>query len=66
MEYSKDIVLDFDYKNTSEEKKIKKQSKLLKLLKKHKFVATISALCGILMILDYVFVCNFITLLQKI
>ena len=67
MEYSKDIILDII---GAESKKVgqasKKNKKVLKLLKNHKGIATISIICGILIILDYILVHNFIMLLQTL
>ena len=37
-----------------------------KIIKKHKMIATISIFCGILIVLDYMLVYKFITLLQTL
>jgi len=39
---------------------------LLNLIKKHRGIATISVLCGILILLDCILVCNFINILQTL
>ena len=44
----------------------KRNKKILALFKKHKFIATISIICGILIVLDYILVHNFIILLQTL
>ena len=68
MEYSKDIILGVEYVNISKKGQadIKIKDKILKLLKKHKFIATISLFCGILIILDYMLIYNFMYLLKQI
>ena len=68
MEYSKDIILGVKYVNISKkgQANVKRRDKIMKLIKKHKFIATISTFCGILIMLDYMLIYNFITLLQKL
>ena len=63
MEYSKDIILGINYANINVEGQAKRKS-VLNFIKKHKVVATISILCGILILLDCILVWNFISLLQ--
>ena len=67
MEYSKDIILSINYPR---KKKIgqanEKKKKIINLWKKHKVIATISIICGILIVLDCKLVYNFIELLQTI
>lgn len=60
MEYSKDIILNIKYSN----EKLGQARK--NLLKKSRVIATISIICGILIILDCILVFNFIELLQTI
>lgn len=78
MEYSKDIILGINYANTkrgqaiNEGKKnlrskiVEYNRKTINLIKRHKVVATISIICGILMVLDYILVHNFIVILQTL
>lgn len=67
MEYSKDIILNVDYPESKKEvQACRKGKKIAKILKKHKVIATISGICGILMVLDCVLVYNFIKLLQTL
>lgn len=67
MEYSKDIILRIKYPESIKKGQAEQgNKKIRKLLKKHKLVATISAICGILMILDCILVHNFIVLLQTL
>ena len=65
MEYSKDIILRINYPR--KEKSVQacaKEKKITNLWKKHKVIATISTICGILIVLDCILVYNFIELLQ--
>ena len=64
MEYSKDIILNMDY--SRKEKSGQANNKTTNLWKKHKVIATISIICGILIVLDCILVYNFIELLQTI
>ena len=68
MEYSKDIILGFEYANITKkgQAKTKRKEKFIRLIKTHRFIATISVFCGILIILDYMLIYNFITLLQNL
>lgn len=69
MEYSKDIILGINYKEVNKKGQAQatsKKEKLKNFIKKHKVIATISLLCGILIVLDYILVNNFIILLQKL
>lgn len=67
MEYSKDIILRIDYPKVKNSGQVgKKKEKVLKLWKKHKVIATISTICGILIVLDCVLVHNFMILLQNL
>lgn len=62
MEYSKDIILGVNYLGGQASKE--KEGRFVKLIKKHKLLATISIICGILIGLDYVLVHNFMVTLQ--
>lgn len=62
MEYSKDIILGINYMGGQACKN--KEGRLIKIIKKHKLLATISIICGILIVLDYVLVHNFMVTLQ--
>lgn len=76
MEYSKDIILGINYaeikkgqavevrKKNLRGKIAENNKKFMNLIKRHKVIATISIICGILMILDYILVHRFIMLLQ--
>ncbi len=78
MEYSKDIILGINYADVkvgqavkNEKKSLKNimqscNGKLLSLIKRHKLIATISVICGILMVMDYILVYNFMVLLQTL
>ena len=66
MEYSKDIILGINYTEGKNGQVVKRRTNLLNLVKEHKIVATISVLCGILILLDCILVCNFIKLLQTL
>lgn len=78
MEYSKDIILGINYADVKKGQAIKggkKNSrsrivfgnkKFMNLIKRHKVVATISMICGILIILDCILVHNFVILLQSL
>ena len=59
MEYSEDIVINLKCEN-------KKGQVKLNLFKRHKWVATIVGFCGILIVLDIVFIYNFINILQTL
>lgn len=69
MEYSKDVILGVKYlgevKKGQADKK-EKTKKFINLIKKHKVIATMCLLCGILIVLDYILVHNFIILLQTL
>ena len=66
MEYSKDIIINaYSSKKERGQAKIK-ESKIIKLYKKHKIIATMCAICGILILLDCILVYNFVELLQTI
>ena len=62
MEYSKDIILGVNYLGGQASKD--KEGRFVKLIKKHNLLATISIICGILIVLDYVLVHNFMVTLQ--
>lgn len=76
MEYSKDIILGINYAEVKKGQAMKagkknlrskvenSNKKFMNLIKRHKVVGTISIICGLLMILDYVLVHRFIMLLQ--
>lgn len=76
MEYSKDIILGINYAEVKKGQAMKagkknlrskvenSNKKFMNLIKRHKVVGTISIICGLLMILDYVLVHGFIMLLQ--
>lgn len=69
MEYSKDIILGINYLGSEEKGQaniFKNTKKMANFIKKHKLIATMSLFCGILMILDFILVNNFIMLLQKL
>lgn len=68
MEYSKDIILGINYVEVGKEGQADKikGKKLLNFVKKHKVIATMTFLCGILIVLDYVLVHNFVMLLQTL
>lgn len=68
MEYSKDIILGINYVEVEKEGQANKikGKKLLNFLKRHKVIATMTLLCGILIVLDYVLVHNFVILLQTL
>lgn len=78
MEYSKDIILGINYaevkrgqaieggKKNLRSKIVDGNKKIMNLVKRHKVIATISIICGILMVLDYILVHNFIELLQTL
>ena len=67
MEYSKDIILGIKYPETRKKGQAEQcNKKMFNFLKKHKGIATISIICGILMILDCILVHNFIVLLQTL
>lgn len=67
MEYSKDIILRINYpKVKNNGQAITRKQKILNLWKKHKLIATISTICGILIVLDCVLVYNFMILLQNL
>ena len=48
MEYSKDIILGVNYLGGQASKE--KEGRFVKLIKKHKLLATISIICGILIL----------------
>ena len=58
MEYSEDVVIKVGYSNNIDKGQVK--------TKKYKWIATISAFCVILIILDGVLIYNFINLLQNV
>lgn len=62
MEYSKDIIIGVNYLGGQAGKN--KEGGFIELIKKHKLLATISIICGILIVLDYVLVHNFMVTLQ--
>lgn len=67
MKYSKDIILGINCSKLNNKGQARKRNKkILALFKKHKFIATISIICGILIVLDYILVHNFIILLQTL
>lgn len=69
MEYSKDIILGINYAEVEKKGQAytdKKQKKIINFIKKHKVIATMSVLCGILIVLDYILVHNFVLLLQTL
>lgn len=65
MEYSKDIILEMGNERVIS-KKGQVNNKFINTIKKHRIVATIVTLCGILIILDFILIHNFIILLQGI
>lgn len=65
MEYSKDIIIGVNYTIKQGGQANIKYNKFIKLLKKHKLIATILTICGILMILDFILVHNFIQLYES-
>ena len=62
MEYSKDIILNIG----TSKKEGQVQINFIKFLKKYKLMATVVFLCGILIVLDFILVHNFIVVLKKI
>lgn len=78
MEYSKDIILGINYAEVKRGQAVKigkknlrskiaeNNKRLMDLIKRHKVVVTISIICGILMVLDYILVHNFIVILQTL
>lgn len=67
MEYSKDIILRISYPEIKTKgQAVTKTQKILNLWKKHKLIATISTICGILIVLDCILVHNFVILLQSL
>ena len=67
MEYSKDVILGIKYpENIKKGQAEQCNKKMVNFFKKHKVVATISIICGILMILDCILVHNFMVLLQTL
>lgn len=65
MEYSKDIILEIGGEDRVGKKGHAKNN-FIKFAEKHKAVATIALLCGILIVLDLVMISNFIVLLQNL
>lgn len=77
MEYSKDIILGVQYlrgedKPNSKTRKgkalnkkhIKGKNRILKFMNEHKFITSISIMCTLLIMLDFVLVYSFVELLK--
>ncbi len=77
MEYSKDIILGVQYlrgedKLNSKTKKekllnkkhVKGKNRILKFMNEHKFITSISVMCTLLIMLDFVLVYSFVELLK--
>jgi hypothetical protein len=65
MEYSKDIILSIGNERVVN-RKGQADNKFINSIKKHRIIATVILLCGILILLDFILINNFIILLQEI
>lgn len=66
MEYTKDLILNIRYDESSNTLRLKTTNCISKLLKKHKLAATICAIFVMLTIMDFVLVSNFMRILTVV